>query len=78
MCFGSLIRPDIDAYINYTHVPFEWDQEPDAIGYNLQVSTQVTFNNLKSKDALAYSRFLEKFTAAKNQVASWGRGTYFK
>ena len=46
LCFGSLIRPDADAYINYKHVPFEWNQEPDAIGYNLQVSTQVTFNNL--------------------------------
>ena len=46
LCFGSLIRPDAGAYINYTHVPFEWDQEPDAFGYNLQVSTQVTFNNL--------------------------------
>ena len=38
LCFGSLIRPHADAYINYTHVPFEWDQEPDAIEYNLQIS----------------------------------------
>ena len=45
-CFGALIRPGEDAYINYTHIPFEWDQEPDAIGYNLQVSAQFSFNSL--------------------------------
>ena len=33
---------------------------------------QVTFNNLKSKDPLAYSRFLEKFTLAKNQLTNNG------
>ena len=33
---------------------------------------QVTFNNLKSNDPLAYSRFLEKFTLAKNQLTNNG------
>ena len=44
--FGDLIRPDNGAELNYIHVLFEWDQEPDAIGYNLQVSTQQFFNSL--------------------------------
>jgi dihydroxyacetone kinase DhaKLM complex PTS-EIIA-like component DhaM len=33
---------------------------------------QVTFNNLKINDPLAYSRFLEKFTLAKNNLTNKG------
>ena len=43
---GNLIRPASDDNLNYIHILFEWEQEPDAIGYNLQVSTQEFFNNL--------------------------------
>ena len=44
--FGNLIRPASGDELNYIHILFEWEQEPDAIGYNLQVSTQQFFNNL--------------------------------
>ena len=43
---GNLIRPADGEELNYIHVLFEWEQEPDAVGYNLQVSTQQFFNNL--------------------------------
>ena len=36
-----------DEQINYIHVVFEWEQEPNAIGYNLQVSNQAQFVNCK-------------------------------
>ena len=39
---------------------------------NWLTTYQVTFNNLKSKDPLAYSRFLEKFTLAKNKLTNNG------
>ena len=44
--FADLIRPISGDELNYIHVLFEWEQEPDAIGYNLQVSTQQFFNSL--------------------------------
>ena len=44
--YAGLIRPDSGANLSYTYVPFEWEQEPDAISYNLQVSSQQSFNNI--------------------------------
>ena len=35
--FGENIRPSNGSSLNYVYVPFEWEQEPDAIYYNLQV-----------------------------------------
>jgi len=35
--FGENIRPANGSSLNYVYVPFEWEQEPDAIYYNLQV-----------------------------------------
>ena len=44
--FGNLIRPIHSDELNYIHVLFEWEQEPDVLSYNLQVSTDQTFNNI--------------------------------
>ena len=46
VAFASLIRPVDGKELNYIHIFFEWEQEPDAIGYNLQVSAQQSFNSL--------------------------------
>ena len=46
LSFSELIKPENNAYLNYIHIYFEWNQQPDAIGYNLQVSNQQSFNNL--------------------------------
>ena len=46
LSFADLIRPDNTANLTYIYVPFEWQQEPDAINYNLQISTQESFNNI--------------------------------
>jgi len=35
--FGTLVSPSDGDELNYVYVPFEWEQEPDAIYYNLQV-----------------------------------------
>jgi len=35
---AELNHPVNQQEISYIHVLFDWDQEPDAIGYNLQVS----------------------------------------
>ena len=44
--FGRLVSPTNGDELNHIHILFEWDQQPDAIGYNLQVSTSEFFNNL--------------------------------
>jgi hypothetical protein len=46
LAFASLIRPADGEELNYIHVFFVWEQQPDAMGYNLQASTQQFFNNL--------------------------------
>ena len=46
IAFGNLIRPENGDEISYIHVFFEWEQEPDAVSYNLQVSNQQFFNNI--------------------------------
>ena len=47
---GSLLKADLlkpydGQSISYVHVLFEWEQEPDAIMYNIQLSTSSSFTN---------------------------------
>ena len=42
---ASLLKPYNGQYISYVYVLFEWDQEPDAIMYNIQLSTSSSFTN---------------------------------
>ena len=44
--YADLIRPENEAALSYVHVPFEWEQEADAVSYNLQISIQDSFNTL--------------------------------
>ena len=45
-CNAELNYPNNDQHLTYRHILFEWDQEPDAISYNLQLSNQQSFNNM--------------------------------
>ena len=47
LCFAGLNRPTWDQELNYIHVLFEWDQEPDADYYHIMVDTlnNDTFGN---------------------------------
>jgi len=44
--FGTLISPSDGDELNYIHILFEWEQQPDAVGYNIQASNSPSFNNL--------------------------------
>ena len=44
--YGAMITPLKNDYLNYIHVLFEWEQEPDAVSYNLQASKNQSFNDL--------------------------------
>jgi len=43
---AELIKPANGEELSYIHILFEWDQEPDAINYNIQVSNQSSFNSI--------------------------------
>jgi len=43
--FGGLIQPDDGKLLNYTHVLFEWEQEPDAVAYHIEISSDSEFTN---------------------------------
>jgi len=69
--YGDLIRPaDVDE-LNYIHVLFEWEQEPDAIGYNLQVSTQQFFNNLVLDTVETTTIYIDKYNFNWNENYHW-------
>ena len=42
--FGEMLSPTNGKSLNYTHVLFEWRQVPDAVSYELQISTDEIFN----------------------------------
>ena len=42
---ADLLKPYDGQSISYIHVLFEWEQEPDAIMYNIQLSSASSFSN---------------------------------
>jgi len=70
--FGNLIRPAIGVKLNYIYVIFEWEQEPDAMVYNLQVSTDLSFNNLLLDVNEATTVYINK------DIFSWNDNYYWK
>jgi len=43
--FAQLISPDNDAYLDHVYVMFEWEQIPEASGYDLQLSEDSGFSD---------------------------------
>ena len=44
----KIIKPENLDILCYTHVLFEWDQEPNTESYNSQISNSTSFDNLIS------------------------------
>ena len=44
-CFGDLNRPASGKLLSYIHVVFDWDQEPMAQSYQLELSKNTFFND---------------------------------
>ena len=43
--YGQLITPNDNAHLNHVHILFEWEQVPEASGYELQISQDPEFSN---------------------------------
>ena len=46
LLFSGMMKPSDGQFISYVHVLFEWEQEPGANSYNLQVAQNLQFSNL--------------------------------
>lgn len=67
-----LIRPYNGDIINYTYVPFEWMQSPDAIGYNLNVSSSSDFNQL------IIDIYIEDLLYLAKSYFDWGESYFWR
>ena len=43
---AQLISPDNDAYLDHVYIMFEWEQIPEALSYDLQVSEDINFSSV--------------------------------
>ena len=59
-CAASLQKPSDGQLINYIHVLFEWDQEPDAEKYQIQVSQSESFDSILFSDTTDLTLFIDQ------------------
>ena len=69
--FGILVKPVQQDLLNYTHVLFEWEQEPDANGYNLQVSSNDSFSNLILDVDVTHTVYIDTENFTWNRYYYW-------
>ena len=56
----SLLRPSNYSSLTTIYIPFEWAQQPNSIGYNLQVSIDDSFNSIVLDTLINDLVFLDK------------------
>jgi hypothetical protein len=59
-CSASLQKPSDGQFINYIHILFEWDQEPDAEKYQIQVSQSESFDSILFSDTTDLTLFIDQ------------------
>ena len=68
--FGDMLSPTNGKSLNYTHVLFEWRQVPDAVSYELQISTDEMFSNI------VHSADMDKLIYIDTENIDW-QSTYY-
>ena len=71
-CYAGLNYPNNGDELTYIHVLFDWDQEPDAVNYNLQISTQQSFSDIIIDIQEPTSLYIEK------ENLDWDNTYYWK
>ena len=76
LCFFTFLRsefilPQENAFLKTLHVWFEWDQEPDASQYNLQISADQSFSNIIKDIELTKPLHIEKDILDWNNTYYW-------
>ncbi|MAX13468.1 MAG: hypothetical protein CMG11_05385 [Candidatus Marinimicrobia bacterium] len=71
MALSDLIKPSLSESLRATHVLFEWEQEPDANGYTLQVSDTESFSDLIINIDLPTTSYIAKENLTWEQNYFW-------
>ena len=69
---SDLILPSDGDFLKTVHIWFEWDQEPDASRYNLQISTEPSFNSIIRDIEIVTPLHIEK------DVIDWNRDYFWR
>ena len=67
---AELLTPANEAELNYIHVLFEWEQEPDASIYLVEISTDSDFSNPETSQNESSLIYIEK------EIIDW-QNTYY-
>ncbi|MDC2984462.1 aryl-sulfate sulfotransferase [Candidatus Marinimicrobia bacterium] len=67
-----LVFPPHGDELNFIHIPFEWVQFPESIGYNLQISESESFDNLIFETSTNHTLFIE------NTSLNWNRSYFWR
>ena len=71
LCHAGLNRPADGQELSYVYVLYDWDQEPNADSYNLQVSNSESFNNVILDINEKTTVYIEKDTIAWGNMYYW-------
>ena len=69
---SSLVRPENGRNLNYIHVLFEWEQEPNTNSYHIQLSDSFTFNNIILDATTETNLYIDE------QNIDWGSSYYWR
>ena len=67
----NLIQPAHLDTLSKIHVLFEWEQEPNTLEYNLQISTSNTFDQLIVDTVLTNLIYIDKYNINWNGDYYW-------
>ena len=69
-CIGELIRPYQGQELNYIHVLFEWEQNPDVNHYQIEL-IELSSNSTFIIDSLSTNLFIDRSNISWNKVYQW-------
>ena len=72
MSLSEMIIPENASYLKTIHVLFEWDQEPNTILYNIQISNDSLFENILLDINEPNTAYVEK------NILSWDDTFYWR
>ena len=70
ICFSELVRPFQGQELNYIHVLFEWEQEPDVTHYQIEL-IELSSNSTFIIDSLSTNLFIDRSNISWNRVYQW-------
>ena len=70
--FSDLLKPQNQSILSSIHILFEWDQEPDAIEYNIQISDNELFETILLDSNTSNTLYIEK------NIINWDNNFFWR